>query len=71
MTDKQPKYNCFKCDKNFHTNIKLNRHLNKKFPCNINTRQCTYCKRLFYDSSTKKRHEISCKSNHSNKFTSS
>lgn len=55
------KYNCPKCNKSFLTLYKLNRHLNKKYPCNQDIRQCSFCGKIFYDSSTRKRHEnISC-----------
>jgi len=59
---KQPLHHCPKCDKVFKTTSKLNRHLNKKFPCDVNNNQCSYCGKNFYDVSTKIRHEkISCK----------
>lgn len=63
MSEKQQsKYNCPKCNKIFSTNSKLNRHLNKKFPCDKDPRQCIHCGGVFYDSSTKNRHENdSCK----------
>ena len=65
MSDKKSKkilHNCPKCDKKFPTISKLNRHLNKKFPCDVDTNQCAYCGKIFYDVSTKIRHEkLSCK----------
>jgi uncharacterized C2H2 Zn-finger protein len=56
------KYLCPKCNKTFPNQYKLNRHLNKKYPCDKDSTQCIYCGKFFYDSSTKTRHEnISCK----------
>jgi len=55
-------HNCAKCNKKFPTISKLNRHLNKKFPCDVDNCQCSYCGNVFYDVSTKIRHEkFSCK----------
>ncbi len=53
-------YTCKNCDKKFPNEYKLNRHLNRKYPCNRGDQtQCKYCKNFFYDSSTRKRHEES------------
>lgn len=63
MSDKKEKtdnqtYICKRCDKKFQNEYKLNRHLNRKYPCNRGDQtQCQYCKNYFYDSSTRKRHE--------------
>ena len=65
MTTPQQKatIDCPKCNKKFPNVYKLNRHLNKKYPCDKDNRQCQHCGKYFYDSSTKNRHESrSCKS---------
>ena len=58
-------FTCSKCNKKFPSEYKLNRHLNRKFPCtNYNSTKCQYCGNFFYDSSTRKRHEqLSCNEN--------
>ena len=53
----RPVYKCPKCDKIFQGEYKLNRHINRKYPCDKDSRQCKKCKKFFYDSSTRKRHE--------------
>ena len=50
-------YECSKCKKIFSGQYKLNRHLNRKYPCDQSARQCGKCGKFFYDSSTRKRHE--------------
>lgn len=55
------KYNCPKCNKLFTNNYTLNRHLNKKFSCSLDNTQCIKCARFFYDTSTRIRHERTCK----------
>lgn len=55
-------YICDKCNKVFTTSHRLKRHLNRKYPCDKDSRICKFCEKLFYDSSTKNRHEKdSCK----------
>lgn len=54
----KPKVACPKCNKEFPSQYKLNRHLNKKYPCDKDSRQCSKCGKYFYDGSTRLRHEI-------------
>ena len=52
------KFICPKCEKYFTSQYKLNRHLNRKNPCDKDKTQCQYCGNYFYDVSTKRRHEL-------------
>jgi hypothetical protein len=52
------KYQCYKCDKIFNTKFNLNRHLNRKIPCNKNKEfKCVTCLKNFSCNQTLEKHK--------------
>lgn len=64
------KYTCVICKKEFKSTYKYERHLNAQNSCDPEIKQsklkqnvtCKYCQSIFYDTSTKNRHEKKCNS---------
>ena len=55
------KKNCGKCGKTFESNQDLNRHLNKKYPCDQAQFKCNKCDAKLWTLDSKRLHEKACK----------